>query len=97
MVILFVHIHFQVPLLLLTRPPKIEGASLSSKKPKRRKLSGGDDLLKSFLHVHESCLGFGTTATPRRYIAFLNTYDEVYSKKKSKIETRQHHLQVIMD
>ena len=78
--------------MLLTKIPSEEGASLGGKKASRRKLSGGDELLKGFLHVHESCMNFG--ATPRRYIAFLHAYQNIYSKKKSGIQTRQHHLQV---
>ncbi len=35
-------------------------------------------------------------ATPRRYMAFINTYQSVYSNKKAKIEQRQHHLQVYL-
>ena len=58
----------------------------------KRRFSGGDELLKGFLHVHESCMKYG--ATPRRYIAFLYAYKNVYSKKKCGIETRQRHLQV---
>ena len=72
--------------------PTEEGAGLGEKKVNRRRLSGGDELLKGFLHVHESCMKFG--ATPRRYMAFLHAYKSVYSKKKNGIETRQHHLQV---
>ena len=86
------YIPAQVPHLLLTRPPKVEGASLSEKPTKKRKMSGGEDLLKAFLHVHESCTAFG--ATPRRYMAFLHAYQSVYQKKKSGIEQRQQHLQV---
>ena len=78
--------------MLLTRPPKVEGASLTQKKEHRRKLSGGQELLKAFLHVHDSCGKFENT--PRRYIAFLHTYQQVYSKKKEKIEQKQLHLQV---
>ncbi|CAH1776602.1 unnamed protein product [Owenia fusiformis] len=81
----------RVPHMLLTRPPKVEGAALSKDKERKRKLSGGDDLLKAFLHVHESCAEFG--ATPRRYISFLNCYQHVYSNKKASIEKNQHHLQ----
>ena len=55
-------------------------------------MSGGDELLKGFLHVHEACTEFG--ATPRRYMAFLYAYQSVYKNKKETIETRQNHLQV---
>ena len=80
--------------MLLTKPPKIEGASIGEKKTHKRKLSGGEDLLKGFLQVHESLAQASIGATPRRYIAFLNTYQQVYHNKKSGIEKRQYHLQV---
>ncbi|XP_071126281.1 cytoplasmic dynein 2 heavy chain 1-like isoform X2 [Mytilus edulis] len=83
----------KVPYMLLTKPPKIEGASIGEKKTRQRKLSGGEELLKCFLHVHEHCAQLGLGATPRRYVAFLNTYQQVYNNKKSGIERRQHHLQ----
>ncbi|XP_022324921.2 cytoplasmic dynein 2 heavy chain 1-like isoform X2 [Crassostrea virginica] len=83
----------KVPYMLLTKPPKIEGASIGEKKRHQRKLSGGEELLKCFLHVHESCVQANMGATPRRYIAFLNTYQTVYSNKKAGVEKRQHHLQ----
>lgn len=82
----------QLPHLILTKEAKVEGAALSNEKPKKRKLSGGQELLKGFLHIHESCIQFGE-ATPRRYMAFVNTYKQVYSDKKVKIETRTRHLQ----
>ena len=79
--------------MLLTRPPKIEGGSIGApKEGHKRKLSGGEELLKCFLHVHESCGALG--ATPRRYVVFLNTYQSVYQKKKNSITEKQHHLQV---
>lgn len=80
--------------MLLTKPPKIEGASIGQQKQHKRKLSGGEELLKSFLHVHESCVQSNLGATPRRYIAFLNAYQQIYNLKKAGIEKRQHHLQV---
>ena len=46
------------------------------------------------LQVHESAAqSFPQLATPRRYMAFLHTYEQVYSKKKKKIEEKQKHLQ----
>lgn len=80
-----------MPKLVLTRVPQEEGASIGEKKERRRKLSGGEDLLKAFLRVHEACSDHG--ATPRRYMAFLHAYMHVYGKKKSGIERRQQHLQ----
>ena len=87
-------IPLQVPYMLLTKPPKIEGASIGKEKQRQRKLSGGEDLLKCFLFVHESCAQANLGATPRRYIVFLNTYQQVYGSKKAGVEKRQHHLQV---
>ncbi|CAL1541204.1 unnamed protein product [Lymnaea stagnalis] len=81
----------KVPWMLLTRPPKIEGGSIGEGKGHKKKLSGGEELLKCFLHVHESCGALG--ATPRRYMVFLNTYQAVYEKKKRSITDKQHHLQ----
>ncbi|KAJ8297986.1 LOW QUALITY PROTEIN: hypothetical protein KUTeg_024517 [Tegillarca granosa] len=83
----------KVPYMLLTKPPKIEGASIGQQKQHKRKLSGGEELLKSFLHIHESCAQNNLGATPRRYIAFLNAYQQIYNLKKQGIEKRQHHLQ----
>lgn len=82
----------QVPRMLLTRPPKVEGGSIGESQQKKRKLSGGEELLKSFLHVHES-MG-STSATPLRYLTFLRTYEKVYSTKKLNLEAKQKHLQV---
>ena len=56
-----------------------------------RPVTGGDDLIKSFLHVHESCLPIG--ATPRKYITFLKTYQAVYSTKKTGVLKQQNHVQ----
>ncbi|XP_025088458.1 cytoplasmic dynein 2 heavy chain 1-like isoform X3 [Pomacea canaliculata] len=80
-----------VPRMLLTRPPKVEGGSIGESQQKKRKLSGGEELLKSFLHVHES-MG-STSATPLRYLTFLRTYEKVYSTKKLNLEAKQKHLQ----
>lgn len=82
----------QIPRLLLTKPPKVEGASLGRKQERERKLSGGDDLLKGFLHIHEASKSYGSIATPRRYVTFITAYQSLYSKKKEKIELRQNHL-----
>lgn len=78
--------------MLLTRPPKIEGGSIGEPQQGRRKLSGGDELLKSFLLVHES-VG-ENIATPLRYLIFLRTYHKVYNTKKQSVEAKQQHLQV---
>lgn len=84
----------QVPHMLLTKVPKVEGSSIGGQKKRERKLSGGPELLKCFLSVHNYCVSANLGATPRRYIAFLNTYRSVYSHKKHEIELRQQHLQV---
>ncbi|XP_067663541.1 cytoplasmic dynein 2 heavy chain 1-like isoform X1 [Haliotis asinina] len=81
----------KVPYMLLTRPPKVEGGSIGDQRHHQRKLSGGEELCRCFLQVHESCHMFG--ATPRRYMVFLNTYNQVYNAKKQSIEQRQQHLQ----
>lgn len=80
---------YQLPATLLTRGPKTEGASLGKEKAKRP-LSGGKDLQKAFLSVHESMSG----STPRRYMSFLRTYQNVYKEKKGGIEGKQRHLEV---
>jgi dynein heavy chain 2 len=71
----------------------VEGASLGEKK-RQRKLSGGDELLKGFLHIHESCDTITSVATPRRYMAFIHAFNEVYNAKKKGIQDRQLHLNV---
>ncbi|KAK7489861.1 hypothetical protein BaRGS_00018883, partial [Batillaria attramentaria] len=81
----------RVPWMLLTRPPRVEGGSIGDAGQTRRKLSGGDELLKSFLHVHES-VG-PAMATPLRYLTFVRTYQKVYNNKKHSIEGKQRHLQ----
>lgn len=57
-----------------------------------RPLTGGEDLIKAFLYIHESCMQTGR-ATPRNYITFLKTYKSVYESRKEKIRKRQSHLQ----
>lgn len=81
----------------MLRVPKIllrntMGTKLLRKEPStERPVTGGDDLFKAFLHIHESCLHLG--ATPRRYISFLKTYMSVYQTRKEAIKKRQSHLQ----
>ncbi|XP_076467409.1 LOW QUALITY PROTEIN: cytoplasmic dynein 2 heavy chain 1-like [Babylonia areolata] len=81
----------KVPFQLLTRPSKEAGMSIGESPGKQRRLSGGEELLKSFLHIHES-MG-PTSATPLRYLTFVRTYQNVYGTKKSSIEEKQRHLQ----
>lgn len=57
-----------------------------------RPLTGGKELPKAFLYIHESCVHMGG-ATPRKYITFLSIYKSVYQSKKEKIHKRQKHLQ----
>ena len=69
------------------------GGSKSDKEKPARKLSGGDLLLKGFLHIHEtSGAQFQSLATPRRFMAFMRTYESIYRGKKGGIEERQKHL-----
>ncbi len=56
-----------------------------------RPLTGGDDLVKAFLHIHNSCFQYG--ATSRKYITFLKTYKRVYQSRKENIQKQQSHLQ----
>ena len=56
----------------------------------KRPITGGEDLVKTFLKIHHSCLSSG--GTPRRYIAFLKTYRAVYSKHKETIGKKQTRL-----
>ena len=59
-----------------------------------RRVTGGDDLLKGFVQIHELSATMNLIATPRRYMTFINAYREVYTAKKKKIEERQGHLKV---
>lgn len=88
-VIILVEHVLQVPWMMLTRPPKLEGGSIGEAKGHKKKVSGGEDVLKCFLRIHESC-----NASPRRYLIFLSTYMAVYENKKKSILDKQHHLQV---
>ena len=54
--------------------------------------SGGEELVKNFLQIHESCSD--KDAAPRRYMTFLKTYKQVYNEKKEGVVKRQQHLQV---
>ncbi|KAK2847119.1 hypothetical protein Q5P01_010118 [Channa striata] len=53
--------------------------------------SGQGDLCSLFLMVHESCREHG--ATPSQYMAFLQVYTALYTRKQSQLTTRQQHLQ----
>lgn len=52
-----------------------------------------DQLCEHFYMLHQSCLKIG--ATPRLYLSFLQNYVNVYTEKRSGIEKRRGHLQVI--
>ena len=79
----------RIPRLLLQSV--VGGKLLRQGEVGRRPLTGGDELVKMFLQIHQSCLSSG--ATPRRYIAFLRTYKSVYSKRKEIVVKKQNHLQ----
>ena len=80
----------QVPLQILALPTGCVGQAVSTL---QHKLSGGEDVLKMFLAIHESV--DAGSATPLRYVTFVRTYQNVYSRKKERIEDKQRHLQVI--
>jgi len=77
----------------MSRPEKSDKPN-DDKKEKSRHLSGGEDLLRGFLMVQESCAEIGNIATPRRFMAFLHCYRQLYKLKKEGIEIKQQHLQV---
>jgi hypothetical protein len=77
----------------MSRPDKSDKDN-DKKQQRTRHLSGGDELLKAFLLVHECCAEMSNNATPRRFMAFLHCYRELYKSKKEGIEEKQKHLQV---
>jgi len=77
----------------MSQPEKSDKPS-DKKQKGRRHLSGGEDLLRGFLMVQESCAEIGSMATPRRYMTFLHCYRQLYKLKKEGIEQKQQHLQV---
>jgi len=77
----------------MSQPEQSDKAS-DRKQKRRRHLSGGEDLLRGFLMVQESCAEIGNMATPRRFMAFLHCYQQLYKLKKEGIENKQQHLQV---
>lgn len=61
----------------------------------QRKTALSEEILRSFLSIHSSCSASDSTvATPRRFMTFIRTYDQLFSKKKQMIEEKQKHLQV---
>ena len=83
----------QLPQELMSQPQESDKSSDKKQRP-RRHLSGGEELLRGFLMVQESCAEIGNMATPRRFMAFLHCYQQLYKLKKEGIENKQKHLQV---
>lgn len=52
----------------------------------------GEDLVKSFLSIHEMCID--KDAAPRRYMTFLKNYKAIFNGKRDGVVKRQQHLQV---
>lgn len=52
----------------------------------------GEDLVKSFLSIHEMCTD--KDAAPRRYMTFLKNYKAIFNGKRDGVVKRQQHLQV---
>ena len=77
----------------MSQPEKSDKPS-DKKQTRHRHLSGGEELLRGFLMVQESCAEIGNMATPRRFMAFLHCYRQLYKLKKEGIEIKQQHLQV---
>jgi len=84
----------QLPHMLMTKPDMNEKDSDKKQRRGQRHLSGGDELLKGFLLVHESCAEISNNATPRRFMSFLHCYRQLYKSKKEGVEEKQKHLQV---
>ena len=84
----------KLPQMLLQSSSMSGAARLLNQQDKEsnRPLTGGGDLVKLFLYIHESCAESGV-ATPRNYITFINTYKSVYQSRKEKIHKRQNRLQ----
>jgi len=90
-----VFVMLQLPQELMSQPEKSDNKPSDKKqKGRSRHLSGGEELLRGFLMVHESCADIGNMATPRRFMAFLHCYRQLYKLKKEGIENKQQHLQV---
>lgn len=80
----------------MMKPDKNEKDNDKKQQRGQRHLSGGDELLKGFLLVHECCAEISNNATPRRFIAFLHCYRQLYKRKKEGVEEKQKHLLVYM-
>ncbi|CAI9737451.1 cytoplasmic dynein 2 heavy chain 1-like isoform X1 [Octopus vulgaris] len=79
----------RIPEMLLAE--KSKEANKDTQRSQRHSHSGKDHPFKAFLQIHEAC--HELSATPRRYIAFLNTYLSVYQQKKEKVAQQIQHLQ----
>jgi dynein heavy chain 2 len=85
----------KLPLLVLTKEERVEGADIGAKKDKKsekkRRVSGGDELLQSFYKIHSS-IKKSEDSTPKKYVTFIKTYKNVYSREKLQITSRQEKL-----
>ncbi len=88
-----------LPMLLLSKSESSEGEdmgrqSAKDKKKRQRKVSGGEELIRSFQQIHASVSsaaeeeGLGEAPSPRKYITFVKTYQDVYNKEKKEILSR---------
>nr|XP_032832089.1 cytoplasmic dynein 2 heavy chain 1 [Petromyzon marinus]XP_032832097.1 cytoplasmic dynein 2 heavy chain 1 [Petromyzon marinus]XP_032832104.1 cytoplasmic dynein 2 heavy chain 1 [Petromyzon marinus] len=79
----------KIPEMMLSEEEEVG----SEEKTKERlgKLPGGAELIRAFLHVHESCAALG--ATPRRYLAFVQRYQHVLTHTSTALIHRKGHLQ----
>ncbi|TRY75069.1 hypothetical protein TCAL_08574 [Tigriopus californicus] len=78
----------KLPQLLLTKEERKEGENIGQKKEKKkRQVSGGEELLRSFYKIHASVTD--TNATPKKYVTFIKTYETVYAREKDQITSRQ--------
>ncbi|XP_022257756.1 cytoplasmic dynein 2 heavy chain 1-like, partial [Limulus polyphemus] len=81
----------QIPSMFLKKVVQDEGSSIGRNKSADQPIAGGDALLNGFLRIHENCKS--NLSVPRRYVSFIHNYQAVYSRKKTGIEKRKHHLQ----
>ena len=85
-----IHLHL-VPKMLLNKKNKANEKESTKKDLVKFEIT--DQLCEHFYMLHQSCLKIG--ATPRLYLSFLQNYVNVYTEKRSGIEKRRGHLQVI--
>ncbi|EDO38992.1 predicted protein [Nematostella vectensis] len=78
--------HHRWPIPRMLMPD--EGVTADQAKGKK---SSGDELVKSFIAIHEGC--DPKDAAPRRYMTFLQNYKAIYTEKKEGLVKRQTHLQ----